>query len=216
VKLDRPAVVRFHMRGHLGDLRTIERYLIAGKLEDAQATAFMLTKPANDPGLEPWAPQADRLVKAAQALVDAKTIDDGCRRVARVAEACAECHLKTQTTPIFAEATPPPADDGSPITRMARHQWAVDRLWEAMIAGTDAPWVAGLDVLAASPLPFTTLTDAPAFAARLQQLASDALSRHRNQTESLDDRTAMYGDMLVTCAGCHKSLQEGARSIAGR
>lgn len=207
VQLDRPAVVQFHMRTHLTDLRTIERHLIAGRLEEAQATAFMLTKPAKDPGLEPWQALADRVITEAKGLVDAKSIDDGCRRVARVAEACAECHLKTQTTPVFPEATPPPGDDGSPLARMARHQWAVDRLWEGMVAGTDGPWVSGLEILAASPLPFTTLTDAPALASRLQQLAGDALARHRDQSETLDSRTTTYGEMLVTCSACHSSLQ---------
>jgi hypothetical protein len=207
VQLDRPAVVQFHMRTHLDDLRTIERHLIAGRLEDARATAFMLTKPAKDPGLEPWQPQMDHVVAEANGLVDAKTIDDGCRRVARVAEACAECHIKTQTTPVFPTAAPPPGDDGSPLARMVRHQWAVDRLWEGMVAGTNEPWVGGLEILASSPLPFTTLTEAPALATRLQQLASDALARHRDQSETLDSRTAAYGEMLVTCSACHSSLQ---------
>lgn len=209
VKLDRPSVVQFHMRGHLGDLRTIERHLIAGKLEEAQATAFMLTKPANDPGLEPWAAQTQRVVDEAKGLSDAKSIDEGCRRVARVAQACAECHLKTQTTPMFPDAIPPPADDGSAIARMSRHQWAVDRMWEGMVSGSDRPWVQGLEVLSASPLPFTPLSEAPALANRLQRLAGDALASHNDQSETLDSRTRLYGEMLVTCAACHKSLHEG-------
>ena len=216
VKLDRPAVVQFHMRGHLGDLRSIERDLISGKLEDAQATAFMLTKTSNDPGLQPWAPEMARVVDAANQLIAARGVDDGCRRVAQVAEACAQCHIKTQTTPVFADAAPPPADDGSPITRMVRHQWAVDRLWEGMVAGTDKPWVAGLQVLAASPLPFTPLTDAPAHAAHLQQLAATALAHHQDQSETLDSRTTTYGEMLVTCAACHTSLYRSGLAVSPR
>jgi cytochrome c553 len=212
VKLDRPAVVRFHMQTHLDDLRAVERYLIDGKLADAQANAFMLTKPANDPGLEPFRAQADRLVKSAQALVDARSITDGCRRLAEVTEACALCHLKTQTASVFPEAPPLSPDDGTPSTHLERHKWAVDRMWEAMIAGTDAPWQDGLGVLATTPLPASTVGNASSLATRLQGLANDAISQHGNQTETLDSRTAMYGEMLATCAACHSSMHPQAVS----
>lgn len=202
VQLDRPAVVQFHMRTHLDDLKAVQRHLIAGKLDDAQAAAFMLTKPANDPGLAQWQMQTDRVVTEAKALTDAKTVTDGCKRLARVAEACAECHVRTQTAPVFPAATAPPTED------VGRHAWAVDRLWEGMVAGTDGPWVSGLEVLAGSPIPATTLTEGSTLAARLQQQATTALDRHRSQSETLDSRSATYGEMLVTCAACHSSLPE--------
>ncbi len=202
VQLDRPAVVQFHMRTHLDDLKAVQRHLIAGKLDDAQAAAFMLTKPANDPGLAQWQVQTDRVVSEAKGLTDAKTVTDGCKRLARVAEACAECHVKTQTTPVFPAAAPAPTDD------VGRHEWAVDRLWEGMVAGTDAPWVSGLEVLAGSPMPATTLPEGATLASRLQQQATAALDRHRDQSETLDSRTAAYGELLVTCSACHSSLPE--------
>jgi hypothetical protein len=34
-RLEKPGLVQFHMRQHFGDLRQIERLLLAGKLEDA-------------------------------------------------------------------------------------------------------------------------------------------------------------------------------------
>jgi hypothetical protein len=213
VQLERPEVVQFQMRTQLSDLRAVESHLIAGKLEDAQASAFMLTKPSQDPGLTPWQPLTDRVVADAKELTTVKSIDDGCRRVARISEACAECHIKSQTTPVFPEAAPAPGDDGSDLSRIARHQWAVDRLWEGMVAGTDGPWVSGLEVLATSPMPVTTLPSAPGVASRLQQQANEAIASHREQTETLDTRTTMYGEMLITCSGCHRALEENAVSV---
>ena len=87
---------------------------------------------------------------------------------------------------------------------MARHAWAVDRLWEGMIGPDDDRWAAGLDVLAATPLPFTPLTDAPALAAGLRELARAQLA-NRSAT-GLDDRARAYGEILVMCAACHTSL----------
>ena len=89
---------------------------------------------------------------------------------------------------------------------MARHLWATDRLWEAMVGGNEPAWRDGLEVLAETPLPFTPAgTDG--LARRLQDLAQDQLSR----TTTLDERAAAYGELLRTCAGCHARMPPAAR-----
>lgn len=200
-RFEKPAMVAFHMRAHLGDLRDIERLLIVGKLGEAKVRAFLLTKPAPDPGMARWQREVDDVTNAARALAAASSVDDALRREVRVAAACAGCHTRVQKLPVFAEPAAPPADDGKPPARMARHQWAVNRLWEGMVGGSDHHWRLGVEVLAKSPLPFSSLTDAPALAARLQSYAQHELA---NQTsESLEERARVYGEMLVTCAACH-------------
>ena len=119
----------------------------------------------------------------------------------RVAAGCAWCHSRTQKLPVFPEPATAPSDDGTPRTRMARHQWAVDRLWEGMVGASDHHWRLGLNVLATTPLPFSPLTDAPALAAQLQSYAQHAIATQT--TESLEERAREYGEMLVTCAACH-------------
>ena len=37
-------------------------------------------------------------------------------------------------------------------SQIAAVRWAADRMWEGIVGGEDAPWIAGLDVLAATPL----------------------------------------------------------------
>lgn len=203
-RLDRPAMVAFHMRRHFDDLRDVERLLIAGKLDEAKTRAFLLTKPAPDAGLVPWQRDSSALTAAGNALVEAPGLDEACRREARVAEACAWCHLHTQKLPVFAKPPEAPKDDGSPTARMARHQWAVDWMWEGLVAPTDGSWRTGMEVLAATPLPYSPVTDAPLLANRLQALARGALGH--DPTETLDDRARTYGELLVTCAACHRTL----------
>lgn len=208
-RFDRPEMVRFHMRRHFDDLRQVERLLLAGKLDEARARAYLLTQPATDPGMAPWSAEIEDVRTAARSLAALPGIDEGLRREARVAEACAYCHVRTQNLPVFPELAAAPHDTGAREARMARHQWAADRLWEGIVGGGKTQWRAGLDVLATTPLPFPPTTDAPALAKRLQDLARTALEKHVDGSETLAERARLYGEMLVTCAACHRTL--GAR-----
>ncbi len=109
----KPGLVKFHMRQHFGDLRQIERLLLAGKLDEARSLAFLLTKPVSDRGTAPWSNDVEAVSVAARAVVAAPGVDEALRREARVAAACAQCHLHTQAKPVFAPARPAPTDDGT-------------------------------------------------------------------------------------------------------
>jgi cytochrome c553 len=200
--------VRYHMRGHLGDLRAIERMLVHGHLADAKALAFMLTKREADPGMAPLAADARQAVEIARGLAAARSIDEALRYEARVAETCAECHLHAQKLPVFPPPAVVPPELPTPAARMARHQWAADRLWEGLVGAEDDRWRIGLDVLSRTPPPFSPLTDAPALADNLQERARKALAARA--TETLEERATTYGEILVTCAACHTTLGKAA------
>jgi cytochrome c553 len=204
-RFDDPAMAHYHMRRHFDDLRMVEQLFMAGKVDEGATLAYLLVRQTDDPGMLPWQPQSKAVADAALALTTAESVDEGLRQVARVAEACAECHAHAQSLPLFAPAPDVPPNKPSREARMARHAWATDRLWEGMIGPNDDRWKAGLDVLAATPLPFAPLNDAPALADRLQQLARDQLAQR--STTLLHDRAIAYGEILVTCAACHSSLR---------
>lgn len=208
VRLENPAKVKFHMRRGVDDLKEVQRLLVAGKLEDAKTRAFLLTKPVKDPGLEQYFGLSSQLADAAQALVEAPDLNEALRREARVALACANCHASVQKLVVF---PPPPA---MPPGLLTRHQWAADRLWEGMIAGSLVPWRAGLEVLAKSPMPPSTQPRAGKLADRMHLVATDALIHLEDQSETLEGRAKAYGEILVTCAGCHATPQPGPRAAA--
>jgi len=195
LRLERPAMVRFHMERHFDDLRTIERLLVAGKLDEATTLAHLLTRSASDPALAVWKDEAERVAVAASTVEHASTLDQALRREPTIAAACAACHERTHAQPTFT-THPPPPDRPTAEARMARHQWAVDRLWEGVIGADDLRWNAGLEILATTPLPEMH----PKEAAHLQQLAQAALTK---PSPTSGDRAAAYGDMLATCAACH-------------
>jgi hypothetical protein len=185
----------------------VERLLIAGRLEEGRTLAHLLVRRTDDPEMAAWDQQSRTVADAARELVEAPSVDEALRRVARVAVACAECHLAAQSLPVFAPPPALPPDRQTWATRMARHAWAADRLWEGLAGADDARWSRGLAVLSDTPLPFTALTDPT-------QLANDLQARARKQldlrtTTVGEDRGTAYGEMLVLCAACHASLRRG-------
>lgn len=189
--------VLFHMRARYGDLRQIERYLVSGQLDEAKALAFLLSKPHHDPALAAWTADADRVASAASALANATTLEQACRLEPQVADACATCHRRFGPLPVFEQPSSPPPDNGTEA-RMARHQWAVDRMWIGMIGPSDRQWRAALEVLAASPAPWYE----PNAGQRLQELSKGALVA--TPGDPLADRAIAYGKILTTCLTCHR------------
>lgn len=203
VRFEHDTITRYHMHANLDSLHAIERLLVRNSLDAARILARSIAEAPDEPDLGPWAVQAAEVRKRAAALAAAPGIDEACRREARVAAACAGCHVDTRVQPAF-KSSAPPADEPTIEARMARHRWATARLWEGVVGGADEPWRAGLDVLAATPLPFRAFNSERAgLAKELQRLAAQA--KQQMAGDSIDERARRYGEMLVTCAACHAS-----------
>jgi len=200
-RFEHDMMVRFHMHQSFDLVRAIERLVVRGNLEDARAFARAIAEAPDEPGLGPWAQHAALVRERAGELAHAATIEDACRREARLAEACAGCHLDAGVAPEFRAPRAPP-DQPTLDARMARHRWATSRMWEGLVGGEADAWREGLDVLAVTPLPAAQAARAD-LARRLQQLAGDA--RQRSRTDTLAERARAYGELLATCAGCHTS-----------
>lgn len=201
---ERDMLVRFHMHENFDLLRAIEKLFVRGKLEDGRVFARAIAEAPEEPGLDSFAKRATDVRARAAEVAAATTIDDALRREARLAQACADCHVDAGVLPDFDHPPRLPADRGTVTTRMARHLWATDRLWEGMVGNSDEAWRAGLDVLASAPLPSSELGgERAAIAHRLQQLADAA--RKAQATDQLRDKAREYGDILVTCAACHRT-----------
>jgi cytochrome c553 len=205
LQLENPLKVRFHMNRQVDDLREIQRLLVLGKLDEARTRAHFLTMPETDPGLARWAGESAQLVEAGNKLADSTSLAESCRNQARVAVACANCHVRTRQTALFSPPPAVPGDDGTQASRVAQHLWAADRLREGMIEGTQDAWREGLSVLATSTLPASPAPDSALLADRVRELAQQGLASAQYATESLDSRAEAYGQMLVTCAACHPS-----------
>lgn len=201
-RFEHDMMVRFHMHQNFDLMRAIERLVIQGKLADAKEFARSIAIGRDEPGLSTFGAKTAKVRDLAQSLADAPSTDEACRRQARLAVACADCHAATGALPLFGKVPTVPADGPTLEARMARHQWAADRLWEGTVGGSDDAWRAGAEVLAQTPFPFPKGQDDRAgLARRLQQLAAQA--GKQKATETMAERGRVYGEMLVVCASCH-------------
>jgi hypothetical protein len=182
------SVERVHMHRRFDDLQLLEHALISGRLVEAQALAFLLAR-APEPWMAPWPDDTLAVERAALAVALAPSLDDATRREPKLAMACAQCHRDARALPFHRTPEPLPAS----IT--ARHRWAVDQVREGMVHAIDASWQRGIEELAATPPP--SQAEPSKGAVRLRALA---------RTEVLApaaDRSAVYGELLVTCSACH-------------
>ena len=197
-RFEHDMIVRFHMHENFDLVRAVEKLLVRGKLDEAQNLASGIARAPDEPGLAPFAPQAIEVRARASVVAKASSIAEALRAEAKLAAACASCHADAGVSPEFRSAAQPPPDKPTVDARMARHLWATDRLWEGLVGDADDSWRAGLDVLAATPLPWKTLDkDRAPLGKQLQRLADDA------RKTAHDDRARAYGEILVTCAACH-------------
>jgi cytochrome c553 len=201
-RVEHDTMLRFHMHANFDLLRAIEKLVIHGKLAEAKLLARALAVAPEEPGLSAFATHRKRVRDLAQALAEAPSTDEACRREARLAVACASCHAAAGVVPVLAHTPALPPDQPTLEARMARHRWAADRLWEATVGGGDEPWLKGLEVLAQTPYPFRkSFDDRAGLARRLQQLADQG--RKQMGTDTIAERGRIYGEMLVVCASCH-------------
>jgi len=201
-RFEHDMIVRFHMHENFDLVRAIEKLLVRGNLDEAQRLAASIAKAPDEPGMKPWATQAIRVRERASAIATAPSIDEALRAEARLADACASCHADAGVVAEFRSPPAVPADRPTVEARMARHLWAADRMWEGIIGDADDSWRAGLDVLAATPLPWSTVdADRASLGKQLQKLADDA--RKTGRTADRTERARAYGEILVTCAACH-------------
>lgn len=125
--LARPNVAHFHMRRQLDDLHEIPRLLAAGDLAAVRARGWLLSRPSTDPGLRPWSIEAIRLADAGRELARAPDLAEACRRSARVALACGECHAHAN---VLVGRRSPPARAG------VQHGREADRLLDSIVGGS--------------------------------------------------------------------------------
>ena len=201
-QFEHDTMARFHMHENYALFAAIERLLVRGKLDDVRDLARAIGIAPDEAGLSAWATQAATVRDRAIAVATATNVDEACRRTAKLAEACASCHVGTNAVPEFREPPRLPPDRPTVEGRMVRHVWAVERIREGVIGAVDEPWRAGLDVLAQAPLPWATAeAERAPLAKKLHDLADRA--RQRAGIDTNADRARTYGELLVTCAACH-------------
>lgn len=177
-------------------------------LDVAREQAKELQETRIDDAADPiWHAKLGAMNSAAGLVAGAVDLQQASRGTAAVARACGDCHavFGRVRTIVVAEA---PSGGLDAVPRMERHRWAILRLWSGLVIPSEKAWAAGGRALADAPLDPERLTpDGPAD--EIEQLAR-AVRQSGIKAENAasdDERTQIYGELLMTCSECHKRLR---------
>lgn len=193
-----------HMNVHFAHGTLAQTAVITGDLVAARRHGKQLYEHDRE-GLSANAVRPMR--QAAQALSEASSLVDAAGAVGRIGAACGQCHQATGSRPGIESQIEPSAGATLP-SRMARHQWAADRMWEGLVNPSDESWIRGAEVLLEAPL---GQAEIPGFggsrAAQMGERVHQLANRARSQFEPAE-RASLYGELLSTCSVCHAAFRD--------
>jgi hypothetical protein len=199
--------VHAHMAEHYAQALAMKQAAIGGDLNAyAKAAAWLAEHELSSSAPEVWRTHAAAMQEAAREARDAADLEAAAVALGRVGLACARCHDELGA-PELAVGEPPAAGSGS-LPHMLRHQWAADRLWDGLMAPSDASWTKGAEAMADAPLTAAELApdqSAPHAVTTLAGVVHERASEARTQTGA--GRARAYGALIAACSDCHAQLR---------
>jgi len=201
-----PVAAVSHPRAQADVAAQLQLAVSQGRLGDAHDLAAWFTTHEMTDHIG-WRPYLDELRGAAQNIARANDLATAGVELGRLGHACGGCHQAAGVT-VAVDDTTPPEDTSTLVAQMRRQQWAAARLWEGLSGPADRAWSEGANVMVATPFDIgSQMKDKPnveAFelAERLQDQATHAVA-----LRDLDARANHYGELMQTCAGCHRILR---------
>jgi hypothetical protein len=213
------------MKDHASLSVAARNALIRGDLPVAQQAMrklafFMEHVPAPAQGKE-YARITQELAEQVRSSAD---LEEACMSFARLSYACGECHhALDRGPPMKLDPTP----EGEDIQmHMRRHYWAVERMWEALLAHSTVSFQSAAEVLAEAPLHGSQDPDQEshdgvtklayevhdlAFAAAVEGKAGEDEYVPKPDEVAADEPSSwgqaeVFGRILYACNQCHGML----------
>jgi hypothetical protein len=201
-----PEELEARMQDHFTAVTQIADAVVDGDLDAARETAVSFLEHRSE-GLPPgWPEHVARMRDAAQRVVDADELDAAAAATGTMLASCGSCHVALGARPQFLPTHEPTPRDTA-AGEMERHQWALARLSEGLIGPSDEMWLAGAERLVVSPVCATAAAKEVGDPVAVRKMAQrfDELAGRTRRTSELEGRGRLYGEMLSTCAACHRS-----------
>jgi hypothetical protein len=197
------------MKAHFQDALLIRQAVIQGNPARASEPAAVFKDLQDDLDKLPkgWRGFVERMQEAARRVTDSTSSAQAAAAAADLGVSCGMCHQAHGGPKASGEPIPP---EGTTIaSRMKRHVWAADRLWEGLFVPSEGAWNAGAKALSAAPFPNEVLkaggVHARSAASEFAKLVSQAPAK-----KTSNERAALYAQMLVTCGACHVAAKGGS------
>jgi hypothetical protein len=152
---------------------------------------------------------------------DAADLEEACMAFALLSNACGQCHhALDQGPPMRLDPTP---EGGDLQMHMRRHNWAVERMWEALLSDSTSAFQAAAAILAESPLHGSASPDSerPPGTTRLAYEVHDLAFAAAVEGKAREDeyvpqpgevvegkpttlgQAEIFGRLLSACSQCH-------------
>lgn len=184
-----------------------QRFVALGAIQDAivdgdlaMAKTYAVAIQAGDFSSAPfhWLPHIDDFKTGAIDVEGAGSLGQAAQGAVNMATACGECHRSNDAGVTFADGGDPPEDQP-----MLQHAWAVDRMWEGLVAPSDNTWLTGAKSLTGADLESRGLKDETSREV-VKRLASEIRSQGRRASRQVGHaRADTMARILETCAQCH-------------
>jgi hypothetical protein len=185
----RDAVIRGDASGALGSLSWL-----ATHHEDAKAAP------------PSWKPYLERMQQAALSARDAESLGEAARGVASLAATCGACHSALAAGPRPQPRATAQAEAGGKPTyafdlnpTMHQHAWAAQRLWEGLIAPSEAAFSEGMAALRDLDVNRKLADNLRIHLARIRALGAPTA-----EPRDPDWRVGLYAQVITECGGCHQ------------
>jgi len=196
------------MAEHFSQGKGIYTAAVYGDLDLAREWGRQLAEAQSSPALpEGSAGFAAALRDAARAIERAPTLETVALATGPLAQRCVACHQAFDVRPGIETSARTPTGNTLPA-HMARHRWVLDRLWEGIIARSDALWQRGVDGLRERPLDESELRarGGAAAVALGDRIHEETLRAEDARTAAA--RAAAFGRILAACVECHAAAPE--------
>lgn len=203
------------MRGHFQRARDARDAMVRGDLDEARRhMSWLATHQRAEDLPEDLRPLLTVMQTEAAQFAEAQTFTEAGTALARTLTSCGACHRTAQASPQIGTPPVPLGDDLA--AHMRRHEWAAERMWAGLVTDDVETYVAGTLVLREASLHEAELPGSEehpperiaAITRHVHELGSNA-----ETAEDWDERAAIYGRLLATCATCHRLLEGGPDAV---
>jgi cytochrome c553 len=194
------------MQAHFKDALLIREAVIAGRPDQAANPATVLSLIENLDQLPTgWRIFVERMQQDARRIIDSTSQAQTAAATADLGVSCGLCHQQHGGPKVSSQ--PPPLTEASLEGRMKRHAWACDRLWEGLTVPSNDAWLTGANALVSSPFPDDVLKRG---GVHVRSAANDfgKIAVRAPTTKTVDERAALYAELLVTCGSCHQAVRK--------
>ncbi len=159
----------------------------------------------------PWQDPLANIRTQAETLATHESDAQAAAALARIAQTCGDCHVSADVQARVAakleQGAAPPMGTTEPEA-MRVHDWSSQRMWDSLVIPDKDRWVEGTTMFVL--LPSCVDLDPADVEHTLRCDRARAVARRAHIVSDLDGRTSVMGDLLGTCASCHRAASSPA------